>query len=61
MNHVSTQLPYALTCAGVCFIFYIIAGFVQSVIVTLFGIAAMVGVMFLVKYLTKKRDASVKA
>lgn len=61
VNHVSTQLPYSLTCAGVCFIFYIIAGFVQSVIVTLFGIAAMVGVMFLVKYLTKKRDASVKA
>ena len=30
-------------------------------IVTLFGIAAMIGVMFLVKYLTKKKDASAKA
>lgn len=35
VNHVSTQLPYALTVAAVSFIGYILAGFVQSVYVVL--------------------------
>ena len=30
VNHVSTQLPYAITAAAVSFISYIIAGFVQT-------------------------------
>ena len=30
LNHVSTQLPYALTVAGVSFVSYVIAGFVKS-------------------------------
>jgi Na+/H+ antiporter NhaC len=30
VNHVSTQLPYAVVAAGVSFVSYIIAGFVQS-------------------------------
>ena len=29
VNHVSTQLPYALTVAAVSFVSYIITGFVQ--------------------------------
>lgn len=55
INHVSTQLPYVLVCAAVCFVFYIIAGFWQSFIVTILGIAAMVGLMFLVKTLLNKK------
>jgi len=35
VDHVSTQLPYALTVAGVCFVNYIIAGFVQNVYISL--------------------------
>lgn len=35
IEHVSTQLPYALTVAGVSFVGYIIAGFVQNVFVVL--------------------------
>ncbi len=31
VNHVSTQLPYAVVAAGVSFVCYIIAGFVQNV------------------------------
>ena len=31
VNHVSTQLPYAVVAAGVSFVSYIIAGFVQNV------------------------------
>lgn len=30
VNHVSTQLPYALTCAGVTFICYVLAGLVHN-------------------------------
>ena len=44
--HVSTQTPYALVVAVTSFVFYIIAGFIQSWIVTLIGCVAMVGVVF---------------
>ena len=49
--HVSTQAPYALTVAGVSFVFYIFAGLFPGVawIFTIIGCAAMVGVLFLVK------------
>ena len=30
VNHVNTQLPYAMTCAGISFVTYILAGFVPS-------------------------------
>ncbi len=49
--HVSTQAPYALTVAAVCFVFFLIVGFWQSYIVTVIGIAAMFGVMMIVKAL----------
>ena len=35
INHVTTQLPYAFTVAGVSFVGYILAGFVHSVWVVL--------------------------
>ncbi len=35
VNHVSTQLPYALTVAAVSFVGYVLAGFVQNVFVVL--------------------------
>ncbi len=49
--HVSTQAPYALTVAGVAFVFYIFAGLFPGVawIFTIIGCGAMVGVLFLVK------------
>lgn len=55
LNHVSTQLPYALTVAGVSFVTYVIAGFVQSVIALPIGIALMLGTLLVIKLLTKKR------
>lgn len=49
--HVSTQLPYALTCAGVSFITYLVAGFAKNAFLSLFiGIALMVGMVILLKY-----------
>ena len=46
VNHVSTQLPYAMTAAAVSFVTYIIAGFVQSAWIALpIGIALMLGTL----------------
>ena len=54
VNHVSTQLPYALTVAGVSFVSYIIAGFVQNVYIMLpLAGALTIGVLFAIKYLGK--------
>ena len=61
INHVSTQIPYAMLVAGVSFVMYLITGFVQSVIMLPIAIAVMVGVLFLIKYLSKDKDASAKA
>lgn len=50
VNHVSTQLPYALTVAAVSFVTYIIAGFVKSAWIALpIGIVLMLGVLFVIK------------
>lgn len=49
INHVSTQLPYALTVAGVSFVTYIIAGFVQSVMALPIGIVLMIGTLVVVQ------------
>lgn len=54
VNHVSTQLPYALTVAVISFITYIIAGFTQSAWISLpCGIAITVAVLAFVKFVQK--------
>ncbi len=56
INHVSTQLPYAMTVAGVSFVTYVIAGFVQKAYIALpIGIVLMLGTLFLMKALSKKK------
>ena len=55
LNHVSTQMPYAVTVAGVSFIMFIISGFVQNVWICLpLGILLMVGTLFGIKYITSR-------
>ena len=50
INHVSTQLPYAITVAAVSFVSFIIASFVQNWVISLIiGIALMIGTMFVIK------------
>lgn len=50
VNHVTTQLPYAVTAAVVSFVSYIIAGFVQSAWIALpIAIALMVTTMFVIR------------
>ena len=59
--HVSTQLPYALTCAAVSFITYMVAGFVKNAAISLIiGIALMVGMVLLLKYVLPAPDSSLK-
>ena len=50
VNHVTTQLPYAVTAAAVSFVSFIIAGFVQSAWIALpIAIALMVATMFVIR------------
>ena len=52
VNHVMTQLPYAVTAAAVSFITYIIAGFTQTPWIALpAGVALMTGVLVVMKIL----------
>ncbi len=45
--HVSTQLPYALTAAGVSFVTYLVAGFVQNPFISLaVGVVLTIGLVF---------------
>lgn len=56
VNHVSTQLPYAMTVASVCAVGYIISGFVQNVFVVLgSSMVLMLAVLFLIKFLTNRK------
>jgi len=58
INHVSTQLPYAITVAAVSFVGYIFAGFVQNWMIVLPVMAVvMVATLFVIKAVTKKADA----
>ncbi len=49
VNHVSTQLPYAIVAAVVSFVTYIFAGFIQSPLCLIIGVVLMMGAMFVVK------------
>ena len=55
IRHVSTQLPYAMTAAGISFVAYIIAGFVRNWIICLpIGLALTIGCMLVLKKTDKK-------
>lgn len=57
ISHVSTQLPYALTVAGVSFLAYIFAGFVRAWYVVLpISIIVMVGTILLIRFLTNRAE-----
>lgn len=58
VNHVTTQLPYALTVAAISFVVYIIAGFVQSAWIALpVGIVITIVVLFVIRAVVgRERD-----
>ena len=54
VNHVNTQLPYALSVATVSFISFVVAGFTRSSLLSLaVGVLLIVGPLFIIK---KKRS-----
>ncbi|MCQ2535689.1 MAG: Na+/H+ antiporter NhaC family protein [Lachnospiraceae bacterium] len=58
IEHVSTQLPYALTVAGVSVVCYIFSGFIRNWIVCLpLSIAIMVGALVVLKLVLGKKQA----
>lgn len=65
VNHVSTQLPYALTVAGISFLTYVIAGLTQGygllkcgIISWGFGLTALIGTLILFKTIFKKQETN---
>ena len=50
INHVNTQLPYAMTVAAVSFVSYILAGFVPNAFIVLpIAVVLMIGTLFVIK------------
>ena len=54
INHVNTQLPYAVTVAAVSFVCYILAGFMKSVIVLPIAVILMIVVLMVIRKMTGK-------
>ena len=65
INHVETQLPYALTVAGISFVSYLVAGLLDSFgsglvwISIPFGLALTIAVPLVLKMLTNKLKSTV--
>ena len=56
LNHVFTQLPYALTVAGVAFVSFIIAGLLQNVVICLIiACALMVATLLVIRAIVGKQ------
>ncbi len=56
VNHVSTQLPYAITVALVSFVVYLLAAFIQNAWVLLpVGIVLLLATLFAIKAITKDK------
>jgi len=56
INHVSTQIPYAVTVAAVSFIGFLLAGWIKNwFIVFPIIVVLLLGVLFAIKYMQKKK------
>ena len=61
LNHVSTQLPYAISVAAISFVMYIIAGLVQNAIICLaIGIVVTIAFLFVMKKIANKMHPETK-
>ncbi len=58
INHVSTQLPYAILVAGVSFVSYLISGFIKNVWICLpIALILMIGTLLILKVIVSKKNA----
>ena len=56
LDHVATQIPYVITVAAVCFVGFIVAGFVQNVFITwIVTLALLLGTLFVIRSLERKK------
>ena len=61
VNHVSTQLPYALTVGAICFVNYILAGLIQNAVICLaIGVVLTLGVLVLLRLIYKNKEQAAK-
>ena len=59
VDHVSTQLPYAITVAAISFVMFLIAGFLPNAWICLpVGIVLTVGTLVVIKMITKGKKAN---
>ena len=60
LNHVFTQIPYALTVAGVAFVSFILAGLIQNVVICLvIAVALMIATLLVIKSIVAKKHAGI--
>ena len=58
LDHVTTQLPYVIVVAAVSFVTYIVAGFVQSAVISIIiGAVLTVGTLFVIRSVENNKDA----
>ena len=62
LNHVFTQIPYALTVAGVSFVSFILAGLIQNVFVNLLiAVVLMVATLLVIRAIVNKKHKGIFA
>ena len=60
LNHVFTQIPYALTVTGVSFVSFILAGLIQNVVINLIiAVALMIGTLLVIKAIVSSKHAGI--
>ena len=60
LNHVKTQIPYAVTVAAVAFVNHILAGLIQNVVINLIiALVSMFAVLMIIRAVTSKKTAPV--
>ena len=60
LNHVFTQIPYALTVAGVAFVSFILAGLIQNVVINLaIAVVLMIATLLVIRAIVAKKHAGI--
>ena len=60
LDHVSSQLPYAITVAAISFVMFLFAGYVPNAWIALpVGIVLTVATLVVIKLITKKKNTNI--
>ena len=58
IDHVSTQIPYAVTVAAICFVNYILAAFIRNVVISLaIGVVMVIGTLLVIRSVQSRKTA----